>query len=183
MTSLVCRKQVVLLLVDLAKRAFWRLPRDIQEASERHSIGILSFIWQQKLQKDVWTGVFFTIKAFFVEWTKRETVFRIGEGSIFIFVYQWEIYILFRKISWLSRKRLPMALKVDRMVVFTALATAAGQVLAYRRSLSTPSSYAFSFGFSSISPAFSSKGSWRRDFLDLLTKVKCKKQQNGRSSF
>ena len=36
-----------------------------------------------------------------------------------------------------------MTLKVGRMVVFTALATAARQVLACRRSLSTPQSYAF----------------------------------------
>ena len=40
MTGFVCRKQVVLLLVDLAKRAFWRHPRDIQE----DPIGIFSFI-------------------------------------------------------------------------------------------------------------------------------------------
>jgi len=40
MTGFVCRKQVVLLLVDLAKRAFWRHPRGIREASERYSRGI-----------------------------------------------------------------------------------------------------------------------------------------------
>ena len=36
MTGFVCRKQVVLLLVDLAKRALWRLPRGIREVYERH---------------------------------------------------------------------------------------------------------------------------------------------------
>ena len=50
-----------------------------------------------------------------------------------------------------------MTLKVGRMVVFTALATAARQVLACRRSLSTPQSYAFFFGFSSLFHGFLSE--------------------------
>ena len=47
-----------------------------------------------------------------------------------------------------------MALKVGRMVVFTALATAAGHVLACRCSQTPPQSYAFSFGISSLFPSF-----------------------------
>jgi hypothetical protein len=50
-----------------------------------------------------------------------------------------------------------MTLKVGRMVVFTALATAARQVLACRRSLSTPQSYAFSLESLHFSPVFRGK--------------------------
>lgn len=87
MTGFVCRKLTVLLLVDLDKGHFGgirktseRHPRDIREAF------LASF--DGKTAKKTCELVFFSIKAFFVEWTARETVFRIGEGSIFIFVYQ-----------------------------------------------------------------------------------------------
>ena len=47
-----------------------------------------------------------------------------------------------------------MALKVGRMVVFTALATAAGHVLACRCSQTTLLSYAFSLEYLLFSPVF-----------------------------
>ena len=71
-----------------------------------------------------------------------------------------------------------MTLKVGRMVVFTALATAARQVLACRRSLSTPQSYAFSLISLLFPPVFfEERESWREGFLDLLTKAKCKEKR------
>ena len=147
MTGFVCRKQVVLLLVDFAKRAFWRHPRDIQEASERHSIGIFSFIWRQKLRKRRVSWCFFTIKAFFLWNERKERAFFEQKRVVCLDLSVNEIVTTcLLCFSRLSRKRLPMALKVGRMVVFTALATAARQVLACRRSLSTPQSYAFSLG-------------------------------------
>ena len=47
-----------------------------------------------------------------------------------------------------------MALKVGRMVVFTALATAAGHVLACRCSQTTPQSCAFSLESLRFPPVF-----------------------------
>lgn len=143
MTGFVCRKQVVLLLVDFAKRAFWRHPRDIQEASERHSIGIFSFIWRQKLRKRRVSWCFFTIKAFFVEWTKREGVFRTKEGSVFRFICQWDSYNLFALFFMTLPKKASNGTKSGSDGCFTALATAAGHVLACRWRQSTPQSYAF----------------------------------------
>ena len=52
-----------------------------------------------------------------------------------------------------------MALKVGRMVVFTALATAAGHVLACRCSQTTPQSCAFSLESLRFPPVFLR---WRR---------------------
>ena len=142
MTGFVCRKQVVLLLVDFAKRAFWRHPRDIQEASERHSIGIFSFIWRQKLRKRRVSWCFFTIKAFFVEWTKREGVFRTKEGSVFRFICQWDSYNLFALFFMTLPKKASNGTKSGSDGCFTALATAARHILACRWRQSTPQSYA-----------------------------------------
>ena len=56
---------------------------------------------------------------------------------------------------------------------FTALATAAGHVLACRWRQSTPQSYAFSLISLLFPPVFfEERESWREGFLDLLTKVK-----------
>ena len=69
-----------------------------------------------------------------------------------------------------------MALKVGRMVVFTALATAARHVLACRWRQSTPQSYAFTSDCLHSPLVFELEQSGRRDSLDLLTKVKYREQ-------
>ena len=151
MTGFVCRKLTVLLLVDLDKGHFG----GVRETSERHSRGIFSFIWRQKLRKRRVSWCFFTIKAFFVEWTKREGVFRTKEGSVFRFICQWDSYNLFALFFMTLPKKASNGTKSGSDGCFTALATAARQVLACRRSLSTLQSYAFSLGYLRFPSVFS----------------------------
>ena len=142
MTGFVCRKLTVLLLVDLDKGHFGgirktseRHPRDIREAF------LASF--DGKTAKKTCEQGFLTIKAFFVEWTKREGVFRIKEGSVFRFICQWDSYNLFALFFMTLPKKASNGTKSGSDGCFTALATAARHVLACRWRQSTPQSYAF----------------------------------------
>ena len=172
MTGFVCRKQVVLLLVDLAKRAFWRHPRDIQEASERHSIGIFSFIWRQKLRKRRVSWCFFTIKAFFVEWTKREGVFRTKEGSVFRFICQWDSYNLFALFFMTLPKTASDGSKSGSDGCFYCFSDCRKASFSLSTQSIDPTKLRIFFGISSLSLSFFEVKGWERCTLGLLTKVK-----------
>lgn len=172
MTGFVCRKQVVLLLVDFAKRAFWRHPRDIQEASERHSIGIFSFIWRQKLRKRRVSWCFFTIKAFFVEWTKREGVFRIKEGSVFRFICQWDSYNLFALFFMTLPKTASDGSKSGSDGCFYCFSDCRKASFSLSTQSIDPTKLRIFFGISSLSLSFFEVKGWERCTLGLLMKVK-----------
>ena len=172
MTGFVCRKQVVLLLVDFAKRAFWRHPRDIQEASERHSIGIFSFIWRQKLRKRRVSWCFFTIKAFFVEWTKREGVFRTKEGSVFRFICQWDSYNLFALFFMTLPKTASDGSKSGSDGCFYSFSDCRKASFSLSTQSIDPTKLRIFFGISSLSLSFFEVKGWERCTLGLLMKVK-----------
>ena len=65
-----------------------------------------------------------------------------------------------------------MALKVGRMVVFTALATAAGHVFSLSMQSNDPTKLRIFFGISSLSLSFFEVKGWERCTLGLLMKVK-----------